>query len=268
MKILLGLLILVVSQLSFAADPVCTVSSGKITDTSDCRSEADEYTLYLYDIGLCTSEPTPGNLSSCSFWGVEPGYFTMTPQSTTDLSISNEVKNGTYRWFVTVQSQQIGLKASKRFSSSLNGNTASGEFCWTRGYTYNLLGWDTSNRSEWTAECGSAFPSSIPKNTINYDSLTRHSFLASGTKTLPSGKTGKMYLTKADASFSSAISASEVERLLWVSQLDAPITISDKRKTFSMTIDRSMGTLVNIDSSVNLSGLLPNTFEITFAQSQ
>ena len=256
--------ILLSSVYANASDPSCTLSSGAITDTDDCTQEADEYTVYLYDIALCTSEPSPGNLASCEFWNPVPGYFTFTPSSTSALVVRNEIPSGSYGWLLIVQDPVMTVRGSATFANSMDGyGTSSGTKCWSRGVDVEISNISSLIRADWTAECGSSFPSTIPANNVDYDTFSVFSFLASTTFTQPSGKVEKLYLT--DGNYDLATSSGAITRFLSVTPISPALTVptNPDEAAFSITFDRSEGVNYKIDNTNDLEAVRIGTIEVT-----
>ena len=252
------------------ADPACTLNSNnEITDTSDCNVEAEEYIVNIWNIGLCTTRPSAGSLSSCYFWDVETGDYVITPTTQSDLKPTSEIPAGNYTWLIVVQDPTFKIRSRATFASSKNGyNSTSGSKCWTRGSSVNLYGLDLSNNLNWNAECGTSFPSTTPQNSITYDSLTRHNFLASGSVTHPSGKVEDLFLAKEDLTIAS--NTSEALRMVSITPLSSVIRMhsgtDEGINKFEINLDRSVVSAISIDSTTDISGIFIGPVEVTLSQ--
>lgn len=260
--------LLLIPSLAFSADPPCTLNSNdEVTDTADCQAAATTYTAFVYNVGLCVSEPSPGNLGSCEFWNPKAGEFIFTETSESELIPTRELAPGSYDWLIIIQSPTFKVQGVANFANPMKGyGTSAGTTCWSRGITYNQSTFSIGSRNDWTTECGSSAPNEIPTNQLTYDTFMNGSFVASATATQPSGKLEDVYLT--DTNLSLATSYAAVSRMISVTPLSSTIIVPEipDNQTFQIEFDRSEGMNLKIDNSDEVRMVRAGTIEVTFSR--
>ena len=104
-------------------------------DSDQCETIPDEYKIKFYKIGLCTSDTSYNDLSSCQYIlnssaGVEHTikYPEESPMAIPEFSIDP----GTYPYFTLVVSNKLGIKHTIQYSATVEGHSSSsGKYCWT-----------------------------------------------------------------------------------------------------------------------------------------
>ena len=119
--------------------------SGAVSGIGDCDYAPDEYTVTIYEMGICTSSPTAPTASSayetdtCSTVINTPAGQTINLASGSEIVLTGLTRppNGTYTHAYMLLSNSFGIKVTKQFTNTMfQNNTAnSGNFCWTLGGT-------------------------------------------------------------------------------------------------------------------------------------
>lgn len=149
-----------------------------VTDTSNndgnaCKEIPDFYKVKFYRFGLCKSDPiTNGNsLNSCTLFvnsdvGIDHIIEGVGSSSALDVSTADpNILPGTYSYLILLVSNELAIKHSEKFSSSITGKTGAGKNCWTIDSKTAFGGFRTSgmtipqpgagNRSSLAMDCGS-----------------------------------------------------------------------------------------------------------------
>jgi hypothetical protein len=118
-------------------------SSEPLTDSDDCYTTPDYYTITLFEMGLCQnideqSTSVPDISASCSttYSNSSGAEITVENNVSSDISggTSTRPANGTYTHGYIKVDARIVLKTDLTFSSSQSGSgTGSGTTCWTNG---------------------------------------------------------------------------------------------------------------------------------------
>ena len=114
----------------------------------DCAFAPDEYTVTIYEMGLCTSAPTVPTTSSAYSLSTCSTVITSASGQTINLAAGSEIAltdvtrpaNGRYTHGYMVLSNEFGITVTKQFTNTMHRyNTATnGNFCWsTNGTEHN-----------------------------------------------------------------------------------------------------------------------------------
>ena len=119
--------------------------SGAVSGIGDCDYAPDEYTVTIYEMGICTSSPTAPTASSayetdtCSTVINTPAGQTLNLAAGSEIVLTGLTRppNGTYTHAYMLIGNGFGIKVTKQFTNTMfQNNTAnSGNFCWTLGGT-------------------------------------------------------------------------------------------------------------------------------------
>ena len=133
----------------------------------DCAFAPDEYTVTIYEMGLCTSAPIVPTTSSaykldtCStvISSADGDGQTINLAAGSELTLTDVTRptNGTYTHAYMVLGNEFGIKVTKQFSNTMHRyNTAtSGNFCWTTSGTEHNSDWSGTPANPTTfANCG------------------------------------------------------------------------------------------------------------------
>lgn len=143
---------------------VITYQGGE-SGIGDCAFAPDEYTVTIYEMGLCTSEPTAPTSSSayetdtCSTVINSPSGQTINLAAGSELTLTDVTRptNGTYTHAYMVLGNSFGITVTKQFTNTMHRyNTAtSGNFCWTTSGTEHNSDWGGTPANPTTfANCG------------------------------------------------------------------------------------------------------------------
>jgi hypothetical protein len=243
------------------ANPDCsTNANSEIIDIASCNFEAISLTYFVRDILWCKTLPSPGDLSTCESWGINPFTFTITEDSVTDLQTQRDLSPGRYLWSVLVLDPVWEVKAVATFARVMQGSSGAGKICWTNGATIDrgTSLWREPDRSKWMADCGNTIPSNIPANPVIQNNIFfgPDTFVASYDTVLSDGTREIGYLLDAEGRL--ATTSSGVTTYVSISELEKEISVSgdpEKVGVFDLTYDRSRGAEAFIDSTLGTSAI-------------
>ena len=101
--------------------------SGAESDIGDCSFAPDEYTVIVYEMGLCTSSPTAPTASSayetdtCSTVINSPSGQTINLAAGSELTLTDVTRptNGTYTHAYMVLGNSFGITVTKQFTNTI-----------------------------------------------------------------------------------------------------------------------------------------------------
>ena len=169
--------------------PLCAITTGSTIDTTligfpyGCGGTPSTYTVTMYRLGLCTSDPAPtngttdanGNPSVSPIVALNYSSCTFALDSVSgvpaDLSVGGSVTLGTapafpigsYSYGVMVVTNVVSVTTSQQFSTTLNGTAgSSGIFCSTNGgSTYLTTAPSLDSAPSALVKCGVTAPTAI-----------------------------------------------------------------------------------------------------------
>ena len=138
---------------------------GNENAIGDCAFAPDEYTVTIYEMGLCTSDPTAPTTSSayaldtCSTVINSPSGQTINLAAGSELTLTDVTRptNGTYTHAYMVLGNSFGIKVTKQFTNTMHryDTATSGNFCWTTSGTEHNSDWSGTPANPTTfANCG------------------------------------------------------------------------------------------------------------------
>ena len=138
---------------------------GNENAIGDCAFAPDGYQVTIYEMGLCTSEPTAPTTSSayavdtCSTVINSPSGQTINLAAGSELTLTDVTRptNGIYTHAYMVLGNSFGITVTKQFTNTMHRyNTAtSGNFCWTTSGTEHNSDWSGTPANPTTfANCG------------------------------------------------------------------------------------------------------------------
>ena len=138
---------------------------GNENAIGDCAFAPDGYQVTIYEMGLCTSEPTAPTTSSayetdtCSTVINSQSGQTINLAAGSELTLTDVTRptNGTYTHAYMVLGNSFGITVTKQFTNTMHRyNTApSGNFCWTTNGTEHNSDWGGTPANPTTfANCG------------------------------------------------------------------------------------------------------------------
>ena len=138
---------------------------GNETAIGDCFFAPDGYQVTIYEMGLCTSDPTAPTTSSayetdtCSTVINSPSGQTINLAAGSELTLTDVTRptNGTYTHAYMVLGNSFGITVTKQFTNTMHRyhTAASGNFCWTTSGTEHNSDWSGTPANPTTfANCG------------------------------------------------------------------------------------------------------------------
>ena len=259
---------------AFAANiPDCTIENGAIVNQSMCYAQPDEYYTTIYQIGLCTSDPTAGNTLPTTNAGPNLGTCTTVYSSANANGDTVQVikgvasslpgtitrpSNGQYSYGYAVIGPQFQIKTSKSFNRDITafGGGGSGRTCWTKASTQFVYA-DHTNQSDGAASnCGSSI--SGQGTTVQYMNSFDPFYNSQNQQQNPTYSTTTSgglfaYLTTNDLKLGSNSGNSQmgtITRLFGVQPLSA--SVSGNTTGLNLTFNVSQGTTVIIQNNQSL----------------
>ena len=120
------------------------VSTGGSSVLNQCSTTPQGYYLTIYKLGICTSNPSPvgrtaaPDLSSCHLLLNDAAgqYTQLAAGQSVALPGATMPSYGTYGYAVLVVSNEIGIKNTQTYSTTMYGSGGgSGTTCWTKAGT-------------------------------------------------------------------------------------------------------------------------------------
>lgn len=266
----------IVPNLAWSA--ACSVNgSGQITNTELCSHEPTNYTMTIYKIGLCTSEPTmPPNTATAADLSMCSTVFESTTGA--EVTISNRVgtapsgaftrpPNGTYSHGYAVIAPVFKIRSNITFSGSrtATGGAAgetSGAVCWSKTHTkYSMA----ASRGSGAVGCASTLGATLGTTTINQNSFGGQSVAYTVTGPVPGGTMTATLATSDLKLASGAVNDSfgTITRILASTPFATPATFTVASTGISLQIETSTGsTLDMITSEIALFGAGPFAMKI------
>ena len=138
---------------------------GNENAIGDCNFAPDGYQVTIYEMGLCTSDPTAPTTSSayekdtCSTVINSPSGQTINLAAGSELTLTDVTRptNGTYTHAYMVLGNSFGIKVTKQFTNTMHryDTATSGNFCWTTSGTEHNSDWSGTPANPTTfANCG------------------------------------------------------------------------------------------------------------------
>ncbi len=215
---------------------------GADNDMGDCDFAPDEYTVTIYEMGICTSSPTAPSsgaaydVSVCSTVIDTPAGQTLNLAAGSEILLTGLTRpaNGTYTHAYMLLGNGFGIKVTKQFTNTMfqNNTAKSGNFCWTLGGTEHTS--DFSDGSPPSAEtspsafasCGAevaAAPATYTEILDEFDSSGSSQFKY-GPVSVESGSLTAYLVTTADSRLVTADNTAD--RLFGMQTLTTPTTIT------------------------------------------
>ena len=138
---------------------------GNENAIGDCAFAPDGYQVTIYEMGLCTSDPTAPTTSSayetdtCSTVINSPSGQTINLAAGSELTLTDVTRptNGTYTHAYMVLGNYFGITVTKQFTNTMHryDTATSGNFCWTTSGTKYNSDWGGPPANPTTfANCG------------------------------------------------------------------------------------------------------------------
>ena len=252
----------IVPNLAWSA--ACSVNgSGQITDTEWCGHEPTNYTMTIYKIGLCTSEPTlPPNTTTAADLSMCSIVFESTTGS--EITITDGVgnapsgaftrpPNGAYSHAYAVIAPVFKIRSNITFSGSrtATGGAAgetSGAVCWSKTHTAYSR---TASNNSGAVGCASTLGATLGTTTINQNNFGGQSVSYTATASVPGG-TMSAVLATSDLKLASGAandSFGTITRILASTPFATSATFADASTGISLQIKTSEGSSLNMSNS-------------------
>jgi len=138
---------------------------GNENAIGDCAFAPDGYQVTIYEMGLCTSDPTAPTTSSayetdtCSTVINSPSGQTINLAAGSELTLTDVTRptNGTYTHAYMVLGNSFGITVTKQFTNTMHryDTATSGNFCWSTSGTEHNSDWSGAPANPTTfANCG------------------------------------------------------------------------------------------------------------------
>jgi hypothetical protein len=261
--IVLGLT-LYLSPTSQANAAACSINSnGEVTDTSSCTTDTNIRLLTIYEIGLCTSQPSGPTASvafdsttNCGllFGNNEGSTVAITSSGSTALtgSVPPTVDLGTYTHLYMFMGTKAGINTSVKFATARSTDSASsgttaretGTTCWTKAgdkYNWNPDAWSVTPSN---IACGSTITNQDTAWTLQ-NSLGPNSAVFSQTITTSAG-TYEVYLTKIDRTLATTATDNSMGNVAKV-LVTAPINVVVNKNTKNVNLSFKILDSTNVD---------------------
>lgn len=234
------------------AQNACTTSGGAITNNSDyCNTQSDNYTVTLYRVGICTSQPTApttdaaAGLSSCATVYDNPAGSEVTIVGSVASALAGAFTrppNAVYTHVYAAIAPQVKVKAQMTFNTSRTGAVGgAGTKCWTREATHYFK---AAAGPVGTSNCGDAVSGQgIVTSIVNTLADNVSGPVGYSTSITVAGAGVTMYLTKSDYTLGTLAdndSLGTIGRLLVITNLGAQ-TITDATTGVELSFNTSEG---------------------------
>ena len=239
---------------------------GNENGIGDCAFAPDEYTVTIYEMGLCTSAPTVPTTSSAYTLGTCTTVISSASGQTINLAAGSELAltgvtrpaNATYTHAYMVLGNSFGIKVTKQFTNTMHRfNTAtSGNFCWSTTGTlhnsdYNEVPADPTPFASCGAE-GDAAPAMYTEILDEFD-VNTYSF---GPVSTESGSLTAYLVTDSNDRLVSAVKTAD--RIFGSQILATPVEVTNTSSSFvvSFGVNQATNTIMSDEGSLNTYDLI------------
>jgi hypothetical protein len=177
---------------AFAATPCTLDGTGAINTavTVNCGTTPQGYEIIVYQLGLCTANPSTGatpDFSSCQMMLNGPGQTaSLAAGSSIALGNLSAPPFGTYPFAVLVAGNSIGITSTQRYSVAMTGSAGgAGTTCWSVAGTV-----DRGNPTPTMVACGAV---ASPAKTIDKLTSFSHANNANGDPSMGGAWNGTAY---------------------------------------------------------------------------
>ena len=234
---------------------------GNENGIGDCAFAPDEYTVTIYEMGLCTSEPTAPTTSSayaldtCSTVINSASGQTINLAAGSELTLTDVTRptNGTYTHAYMVLGNDFGITVTKQFTNTMHRyNTAtSGNFCWTTSGTEYNSDWGGPPANPTTfANCGTegeAAPAMYTEILDHFDTDTYNY----GPVSVESGNLTAYLVTDSNDRLVNAVKTAD--RIFGKQTLGTAVEVTNTSSTFvvSFGVNQATSTQMSDEGSLN-----------------
>ena len=232
--------------------------SGADSGIGDCSFAPDEYTVTIYEMGLCTSSPTAPTSGDAYDVSVCSTVVNTGLAQTLNLAAGSEIAltgvtrpaNGTYTHAYMLIGNEFGIKVTKQFTNTMfqNNTSNTGNYCWTLGGTEHKSDYsDGSPPSAGAspsafANCGAegdAAPATYTEILDEFDSSGDSQFKY-GPVSVESGSLTAYLVTNADSKLVAADNTSD--RLFGMQTLTTSSTVTTDSTAFVVSFGVNQAT--------------------------
>jgi len=228
--------------------------SGAESGIGDCAFAPDEYTVTIYEMGLCTSEPTAPTTSSAYETGTCSTVINSSSGQTINLAAGAELTltdvtrptNGTYTHAYMVLGNEFGIKVTKQFSNTMHryNTSTSGNFCWTTSGTEHNSDWSGTPANPTTfANCGDeedAAPATYTEILDQFDTATYNY----GPVSVESGNLTAYLVTDSNDRLVSAVKTAD--RIFGKQTLNTAAVVTNTSSSFVVSFGVNQATSTNM----------------------
>ena len=234
---------------------------GNENAIGDCAFAPDGYQVTIYEMGLCTSEPTAPTTSSayavdtCSTVINSPSGQTINLAAGSELTLTDVTRptNGTYTHAYMVLGNSFGITVTKQFTNTMHRyNTAtSGNFCWTTSGTEHNSDWSGTPANPTTfANCGDeedAAPATYTEILDHFDTDTYNY----GPVSVESGNLTAYLVTDSNDRLVNAVKTAD--RIFGKQTLGTAVEVTNTSSSFvvSFGVNQATSTQMSDEGSLN-----------------
>ncbi len=238
---------------------------GNENAIGDCAFAPDGYQVTIYEMGLCTSDPTAPTTSSayetdtCSTVINSPSGQTINLAAGSELTLTDVTRptNGTYTHAYMVLGNSFGITVTKQFTNTMHryDTATSGNFCWTTSGTEHNSDWSGTPANPTTfANCGTegeAAPAMYTEILDDFDEDTYNY----GPVSVESGNLTAYLVTDSNDRLVNAVKTAD--RLFGKQTLGTAVEVTNTSSTFVVSFGVNQATSPHMSNEGS-----PNTYDV------
>jgi len=238
---------------------------GNENAIGDCVFAPDGYQVTIYEMGLCTSDPTAPTTSSayetdtCSTVINSPSGQTINLAAGSELTLTDVTRptNGTYTHAYMVLGNSFGITVTKQFTNTMHryDTATSGNFCWTTSGTKYNSDWGGPPANPTTfANCGTegeAAPAMYTEILDDFDEDTYNY----GPVSVESGNLTAYLVTDSNDRLVNAVKTAD--RLFGKQTLGTAVEVTNTSSTFVVSFGVNQATSPHMSNEGSL-----NTYDV------
>jgi hypothetical protein len=238
---------------------------GNENAIGDCAFAPDEYTVTIYEMGLCTSDPTAPTTSSayaldtCSTVINSASGQTINLAAGSELTLTDVTRptNGTYTHAYMVLGNSFGITVTKQFTNTMHryDTATSGNFCWTTSGTEHNSDWGGTPANPTTfANCGDeedAAPATYTEILDHFDTDTYNY----GPVSVESGNLTAYLVTDSNDRLVNAVKTAD--RIFGKQTLGTAVEVTNTSSTFVVSFGVNQATSPQMSNEGSL-----NTYDV------
>ena len=238
---------------------------GNENAIGDCVFAPDGYQVTIYEMGLCTSDPTAPTTSSayetdtCSTVINSPSGQTINLAAGSELTLTDVTRptNGTYTHAYMVLGNSFGITVTKQFTNTMHryDTATSGNFCWTTSGTKYNSDWGGPPANPTTfANCGTegeAAPAMYTEILDDFDEDTYNY----GPVSVESGNLTAYLVTDSNDRLVNAVKTAD--RIFGKQTLGTAVEVTNTSSTFVVSFGVNQATSPHMSNEGS-----PNTYDV------